>query len=64
MDSLTTQVGKRAQEIRRLEEGLEAGRFEHLDREFQERVHALRVEENALKARSVGDTCCLLSLQP
>lgn len=51
MDSLTTQVGKRAQEIRRLEEGLEAGRFEHLDREFQERVHALRVEENALKAR-------------
>ena len=44
-------MGKRAQDIRRHEEGLEAGRFDHLDREFQDRVHALRVEENALKSR-------------
>ncbi len=44
-------VDVRAREIREHEETLEAGRLKHLDTEFQRRVHGLRLEENALKAR-------------
>ncbi len=51
MDNLASHVSQRAQDIRMHEGGLEAGRFEHLDREFQDRVHTLRTEENALKSR-------------
>jgi hypothetical protein len=51
MDNLASHVSQRAQEIRMQEGSLEAGRFEHLDREFQDRVHSLRAEENTLKAR-------------
>lgn len=67
MDNLASHVSQRAQEIRMQEGSLEAGRFEHLDREFQDRVHSLRAEENTLKARlrerAQGDEnlerCCI-----
>ncbi len=51
MESLVAKVSERALEIRVHEESLEAGRFKHLDVEFQQRVHALRSEENTLKSR-------------
>lgn len=48
---LAKAVGDTARRGREQEEGLEVGRFKHLDMEFQRRIHTLRTEEFVLKSR-------------
>jgi hypothetical protein len=60
ISGLARAVGESARKGREQEEGLEVGRFKHLDMEFQRRIHTLRMEEIVLKSRCVWDIIVLM----
>lgn len=60
ISGLARAVGESARKGREQEEGLEVGRFKHLDMEFQRRIHTLRMEEIVLKSRCVWDIILLM----
>lgn len=51
LDVIVERVGDKVAKCREHEQGLEVGRFKHLDKEFQTRIQSLRLEEFVLKER-------------